>query len=144
MSSRPYQTETRPAGRAAARSQRWPRQSDVRRLHRSRNTPTNGPSDEYGTSSTANAAAIATGLAARSGLNSTLPASAGLEPAVAELAESAGPRAAGGTPRRAGSRAVVMRCGRVAGAGASAACMTLERYGLRSRCRGACIRTSRY
>ncbi|GIJ10599.1 hypothetical protein Van01_38130 [Micromonospora andamanensis] len=46
----------------------------VRRLHRSSNTPANGPTSEYGSTSTAAANAIAVGVACRSGLNNTLPA----------------------------------------------------------------------
>src|SRR5256885_3103327 len=48
----------------------------LRRRHRSRNTPTNGPTSEYGSSSTANAVATRSPSGAFSGLNSRLPASA--------------------------------------------------------------------
>ena len=44
------------------------------RRHRSSSTPANGPTNEYGSSSAANAPAISVGSAARSGLNSTTPA----------------------------------------------------------------------
>jgi len=44
------------------------------RRHRSSSTPANGPTSEYGSSSTAKPAATSAGVAARSGLNSTAPA----------------------------------------------------------------------
>src|SRR5258706_8578596 len=72
-SSRPYQTEIA-AGTTATTRTRLATASAERRLHLSRNTPTNGPSSEYGSNSTANAAGMATGLAAPSGVNSPLPA----------------------------------------------------------------------
>ena len=45
------------------------------RRHRSSSTPANGPTSEYGSSRVAKPAAISAGFAARSGLNSTAPAS---------------------------------------------------------------------
>ena len=49
--------------------------STQRRSQRSSSAPANGPSSEYGRNSTANAPAMAHGVAARSGLNSSAPAS---------------------------------------------------------------------
>ena len=48
--------------------------STSRRSQRSISAPANGPSNEYGRNSTANAPAMASGLDARSGLNSSAPA----------------------------------------------------------------------
>ena len=48
--------------------------STSRRSQRSISAPANGPSSEYGRNSTAKAPAIASGRAARSGLNSSAPA----------------------------------------------------------------------
>ena len=49
--------------------------STSRRSQRSISAPANGPSSEYGRNSTVNARAMAIGSAARSGLNSSAPAS---------------------------------------------------------------------